>query len=286
MLWLAAYLFSEVPEKESVEPFIVEVNNMAQIHCNFFSYSLCHGVDIEVTVPSFTSCNMDDPHTHSLPEKFPVVYLLHGMGNDYMVWHRYTSVDRYAEEQRIALVTFSVGNKAYMNDDMGDNYYDFLNRELPEFIETYFPVSNRPEDRYIAGLSMGGYGALLHGIENPERYSAIGALSPAVFTKEDMKDKKIKGPQWVDLYAAVEKAVAEGKKLPDLFLSIGDKDFLYRHVKKFHRFIEPIWKSGRLRYDDLPGYEHEFAIWDLEIHNFLDWINREDIYKKMGPNKV
>lgn len=57
---------------------------MAQIHCNFFSYSLCHGVDIEVTLPSFTSCNMDDPHTHSLPGKFPVVYLLHGMGNDYM----------------------------------------------------------------------------------------------------------------------------------------------------------------------------------------------------------
>ena len=100
---------------------------MAQIHCNFFSYSLCHGVDIEVTLPSFTSCNMDDPHTHSLPGKFPVVYLLHGMGNDYMAWLRYTSVERYAEEKRIAIVTFSVGNKAYMNNDMGDNYYDFLN---------------------------------------------------------------------------------------------------------------------------------------------------------------
>ena len=89
---------------------------MAQIHCNFFSYSLCHGVDIEVTLPSFTSCNMDDPHTHSLPGKFPVVYLLHGKGNDYMSWLRYTSVERYAEEKRIAIVTFSVGNKAYSTD--------------------------------------------------------------------------------------------------------------------------------------------------------------------------
>ena len=113
---------------------------MAQIHCNFFSYSLCHGVDIEVTLPSFTSCNMDDPHTHSLSGKFPVVYLLHGMGNDYMAWLRYTSVERYAEEKRIAIVTFSVGNKAYMNDDMGDNYYDFLNHELPEFVEAYFAI--------------------------------------------------------------------------------------------------------------------------------------------------
>lgn len=132
----------------------------------------------------------------------------------------------------------------------------------------------------------GGYGALLHGIENPDRYSAIGALSPAVFSKKDMESKKTKGPQWVDLYAATEKAVAEGKKLPDLFLSIGDRDFLYKNVQEYHKFVEPIWKSGRLRYDDLPGYEHEFAIWDLEINNFLDWIDRGDVYKKMGANKV
>ena len=133
---------------------------------------------------------------------------------------------------------------------------------------------------------MGGYGALLHGIENPDRYSAIGALSPAVFSKKDMESKKTKGPQWVDLYAAAEKAVAEGKKLPDLFLSIGDRDFLYKNVQEYHEFVEPIWKSSRLRYDDLPGYEHEFAIWDLEINNFLDWIDRGDVYKKMGANKV
>ncbi|WP_418559223.1 hypothetical protein [Hominenteromicrobium sp.] len=101
-----------------------------------------------------------------------------------------------------------------------------------------------------------------------------------------MESKKTKGPQWVDLYAATEKAVAEGKKLPDLFLSIGDRDFLYKNVQEYHEFVEPIWKSGRLRYDDLPGYEHEFAIWDLEINNFLDWIDRGDVYKKMGANKV
>ena len=129
-------------------------------------------------------------------------------------------------------------------------------------------------------------GENVYGIENPDRYGAIGALSPAVFSKKDMESKKTKGPQWVDLYAATEKAVAEGKKLPDLFLSIGDRDFLYKNVQEYHKFVEPIWKSGRLRYDDLPGYEHEFAIWDLEINNFLDWIDRGDVYKKMGANKV
>lgn len=81
----------------------------------------------------------------------------------------------------MAVVTFSVGNKAYVNVGDGENYYDFLEEELPEFVEAYFPVSNLPEERYIAGLSMGGYGALLHGLQNPEHYHAIGAFSPAVF---------------------------------------------------------------------------------------------------------
>lgn len=259
---------------------------MARVQCNLFSYSLGHGVDIEVTLPSFTPCNMEGEHTHKLPGRFPVLYLLHGHGNDYAVWHRYTSVDRYAEEQRIAVVTFSVGNVPYDNAPGGNHFYDFLEKELPEFVENYFPMSDKPEERYIAGLSMGGYGALLHGLENPDRYSAIGAFSPAVFSKEQIEDRaKSRGIQLRDLYAVTEKSVAGGKT-PDLFLCVGDKDFLYEPVTQYHHFLETVWQGGRLRYDDMPGYEHEFAIWDIEIQNFLNWIARDDVFKKLGPNKV
>ena len=61
---------------------------MAQVSCNFFSYSLGYPVDIELILPSFTSCNMGDAHSHALPGKFPVLYLLHGYGNDYQAWLR------------------------------------------------------------------------------------------------------------------------------------------------------------------------------------------------------
>lgn len=261
---------------------------MAQIQCNFFSYSLGHGVDISVTLPSFTSCNMGQEHTHKLPAKFPVLYLLHGHGNDYMVWHRYTSVDRYAEEKRIAIVTFSVGNKAYVNDGMGENFYDFLEEELPSFVENYFPISDKPEDRYIGGLSMGGYGSLIHGLQHPERYSAIGAFSPGIFTKEEIASRRGDMPfaNMPDNYSVAEEALQSGKKLPDLFICIGDKDSLYEKVTRFHQFLEPLWKGSRLRYDDMPGFEHEFAIWDIEVAQFLDWIDRKDVYKAMGSNKV
>jgi S-formylglutathione hydrolase FrmB len=257
---------------------------MAQVHCNFFSYSLGYPVDIELILPSFTSCNMGDAHSHALPDKFPVLYLLHGYGNDYQAWLRYTSIQRYAEEHRIAVVTFSCHNKAYQNASYGENFYDFLNKELPEFVENYFPISSNASQRYIAGLSMGGYGALLHGLQNPERYSAIGAFSPGIPDPGASLD-----PHRVmreDLFQITEDALRNNTALPDLFLCIGDRDFLYERVSKYHRTFGHRWNRSRYRYDDLPGYDHEFAIWDIEVLAFLEWIGREDVYHKLGKNKV
>ena len=82
---------------------------MPQMHCNFFSYALGHGADLTITLPGVSPCDMDDPAllTHQMPEKFPVLYLLHGHGNDYLSWERFTCVSRYAEEYRIAVVSAS-----------------------------------------------------------------------------------------------------------------------------------------------------------------------------------
>jgi len=257
---------------------------MAQIRCNFYSYSLGYPVDIEVTLPSFTSCNLHLPHTHALPGKFPVLYLLHGYGNDYQAWLRYTSAERYAEEYRMAVVTFSCHNKAYQNAPLGESFFDFLNQELPEFVENYFPVSGRAEERYIAGLSMGGYGALLHGLTNSGRYSAIGAFSPGI--PAENADPERDRIARADLYDVTRRALASGEKLPDLFMCIGEDDFLYERVTSYRKAFLDGWTASRCRYDDIPGYEHEFAFWDMELVAFLEWIHREDVYSRMGKNKV
>ena len=106
---------------------------MAQINCNFHSYSIRCPIEIEVTLPSISSMDGRDgtPPTHALPAKFPVLYLLHGGGNDYRCWLRYTSAERYAEEHRIALVTCSVGGSSYEDREWG-KYYQLLSKELPE----------------------------------------------------------------------------------------------------------------------------------------------------------
>ncbi|HWT73597.1 MAG TPA: alpha/beta hydrolase-fold protein [Mobilitalea sp.] len=260
---------------------------MAELLCNFFSYSLGSPVDIQVIIPSVSPCDMGYPEklTHKIETKYPVLYLLHGHGNDYMCWSRFTSMQRYVEERRIVAVTCSVGNKCYMNAEYGEKYYDFIEKELPEFIKANFPVSDRTEDTYIAGLSMGGYGTLAHGLGHPQSYRAIGAFSPGIeFNDQAAKTIGHSFPPTMDLRAQLEDDLKAGKKFPDLFMCIGDKDFLYQSVAEFHKFL--LEKGVGHRYDDIAGYEHEWAFWDLELPEFLDWLPRTDPYAGMIHHKM
>ena len=81
----------------------------------------------------------------------------------------YTSIERYAEERNIAVCTFSAENKYYLNSK-DEKFEDFLEEELPDYLLGNFPLSNRREDTYIAGLSMGGFGALYHALRLNEQY--------------------------------------------------------------------------------------------------------------------
>lgn len=260
---------------------------MAQIHCNFHSYSIGCPVEIEVTIPSLSSCDGRDgaPISHNLPAKFPVIYLLHGGGNDYRCWLRYTSAERYAEEHRVALVTCSVGNSAYENKEgRGEKYFDFVAKELPEFVCSYFPISDRPEDTFMLGYSMGGYGTIIHTFEEPEKYAAVGFFSPGVpKPAKDATDNLLRRLPH-NPYEMAAAAAEKGVKLPEIFMCIGQDDFLYEAVTDFHQHLNAL--EIEHRYDDLPGYEHEFAIWDRELLAFMDWMPRSDYYADKIPHKI
>ena len=119
---------------------------MAKFICNFISYSLKRAVDITVIIPSVTfpeACGDGNVKgagpKHGKMEKYPVIYLLHGVGNDHATWNSYTSVELFAEERNIAVVMLSAENKMYVNHGgnsfMGDCFYDFIEEELPDFLQ-------------------------------------------------------------------------------------------------------------------------------------------------------
>lgn len=151
-------------------------------HCNFFSKVLNNHVDVNVLLPAMP----DNAHIfHSLEEVYaqrtiPVLYLLHGALDDYSMWLRQTNIERFAEEAGIAVVMPSGQNGFYSNAIYGLQYFDYITKELPAFIEYTFPVSKERKDRFIAGPSMGGYGASKCAMSCPDRYQAFGDFSGAV----------------------------------------------------------------------------------------------------------
>ena len=242
---------------------------MANIKVNFLSYTLHRAVDLTVIIPTMCFSEMMQPNpAHIKDAKYPVLYLLHGYGNNHATWNGYTSVELYAEERSMAVVMLSAENKAYINHGGDDNYYDFISHELPEFIQSMFPVSDRPEDTYIAGLSMGGFGALVHGLSQSERFAAIGSFSGAAAGMPGTPE------EYVPLKLA-EKCAAENRKKP-LYIACGDQDFLYEANVSFKDEMEKLgfdvtWVVGN-------GFTHEWRFWNREVEAFLDWIPRTDRY--------
>lgn len=265
---------------------------MAKTVTNFYSYVLDRAVDITVVLPSVTCPESlgltGTPASHILKEKFPVLYLLHGFGNNHVQWTGYTNVEMYAEERRIAVVNISAENKAYSKVG-GDDFKTFVEEELPEFVTNYFPISTKPEDTYIAGLSMGGYGAFLHGLTHPEKYHAIGAFSagvhinPKTFALNPIGEQGEPDPEY-NLHVLAQKLKEEGKTFPKIYDSCGDQDFLLEPNLAFAEELKKLgadvtWKVGA-------GFGHEWRFWDRQVEQFLDWLPREDYYAKLGKRSV
>lgn len=237
---------------------------MAKIKCNLLSYTLKRAIDIEVILPTPTMMDAlmkTEAMTHKYPHKMPVLYLLHGYGNNQAQWGGYTNIELYAEERQIVVVTFAGENKMYVNTEI-DQFEKFIQEELPEFIINTFPVSTCKEDTYIAGLSMGGFGALYHGLVKSNAYQAIGAFSPAILMEGNR----------IDLVDVVK----ECHSIPSIYISCGDKDFVYEINVEFIKTLESLNIEYTWVMD--PGFDHEWRFWDKQVEAFLDWIPRTDAY--------
>ena len=265
---------------------------MSVLQCNFYSKYLMNYVDVTVYLPSMHN---GDVIFHSLDElyepgrKFRSIYLLHGMLDDHSCWMRWSRVEEYAEKHQIALVMPTGQNGFYINAVHGLPYFDFINQELPMWAENTFPLLEGRENRFVAGLSMGGFGALRHGLTTPERYAAIGAFSPVcdlvalnnILNKNNMADMvayddlfggidKIKGTN-NDLMYLAENVKQVAQNLPKIYIGCGKEDVLVYEMTR--DYVEFLVQAGYdVTYMEMTG-THEWDVWNTCIREFIEMID-------------
>lgn len=209
---------------------------------------------------------------------FPVLYLLHGLSDNHTIWLRRTSIERYVASLPLVVVMPDGGRGFYADAVEGFAYGKAIGEELVERIDRTFPTQASREGRVIAGLSMGGYGALRLALTYPERFRAAHSLSGAVgFGHKDADEtdprtaefRRIVGAHYKgganDLYALAKKRKTEGK-LPQLRIDCGTEDFLLEDNRDFTAFLKKA--AVPHEYEEFPG-AHNWEYWDTHIQDAL-----------------
>jgi len=253
---------------------------MALIQCDFFSEVLGLGCSMVVILPERPFLTLSSSPT----PKYPTLYLLHGMSDDHTIWQRRTSIERYATEKGIAVVMPSVHRSYYTDMANGYNYWTYVSEEVPARARDMFPLSAKREENFVAGLSMGGYGAFKMAFRHPDRFAAAASLSGALDTVDLVN---LKDPSWEtemrtifgdldelpgsdnDLFHLATKVAQSDQPKPKLFQWCGTEDFLYPSNVKFRDHVQKL--SFDYTYSDGSG-DHTWGYWDTQIQNVLDWL--------------
>lgn len=244
---------------------------MALIHLNFHSSVLGMACNLDAIVPERPS-----------RDRLRMLLLLHGHSDDGTIWQRRTSIERYVDGRDLAVVMPTAHRSYYCDIPNGLAYETFIGDEVPAIARNLFHISDAREDNYVAGLSMGGYGAFKLALRHPERYACaaslsgvmdIGALFRTVYANDPVVRANFGNADPTggdaDVIALLRRRVAEGATLPRLYQCCGTEDFLYEQNVAFRDMARAM--PIDYTYDESPG-THNWLFWDANIQKILDWI--------------
>ena len=254
---------------------------MVHLRCDFFSEALSLSTSMTVLLPQRTTTQIG--MAGSTPDRPPpVLYLLHGLSDDDTTWLRRTSIERYAAPLGLAVVMPQVHRSFYSDEIYGRRYWTFLSEELPDLVGSLFRVSDRRDDTFVAGLSMGGYGALKWALRQPGRFAAAASLSGAVDVgglrsrRERPEDPRMferifgdrdPGGGEDDLHWLLDGS--DVGQLPALHLSCGTEDELLRDNVVLRDRLLAAGAPVTTHFG--PG-AHDWAYWDSRIQDVLAWL--------------
>ena len=222
-------------------------------------------------------------------KQYPVIYLLHGLTGSYTDWSDRTNLAKYLEKYEF-IVAMPDGKNGWYTDSAtvgGDKAESYIIRDFIPEIERRFRAKRTRESRVIAGLSMGGYGALKFGAKYPDAFVLAGSFSGALQIAE-ASDQLLKATGWEvliqsvasvfdhqgsttrqenDLFQLVRDLDPAGTKLPFFYLDSGTEDLVVTQTQ----LLAVIMFQKRIPHEVrvLPG-RHDWAYWDQQIEEFLE----------------
>lgn len=262
---------------------------MALIKVDFISESLKRTVTINAIIPADKLTFPGMPKPEKKP--FKTLYLLHGILGNYTDWVSGTRIQRWAQDNNLAVIMPSGENGFYVDNAARPDqmYGEFIGKELVQFTRDLFPLSHKREDTFIAGLSMGGYGAIRNGLKYSDTFSCIGGLSSALIlenAKVSTEDApifmqrrsyfegifgdltKLEGSD-MDCKALALELKKNNKEIPNMYLCCGKDDMLLSQNHDFRDFLKE--QGIDCTYVEGPG-AHEWDFWDTYIKKFIEWL--------------
>lgn len=274
---------------------------MTLLTVNAMSQSLMRTVTFNVYLPSD---KVDMAGNLIAKPPYKTLYLLHGIIGDQNDWLVGTRIASVAKHHNLAVVMPAGENQFYLDQpDHMTNYSQFIGQELLDLTRNMFPLSHKREDTYIAGLSMGGYGALHNGLKYYDNFCAIGAFSSGLILEEAIAstDDSPVPFQRRDYYQAIfgdlSKVLDSDKNptyqaqqlskssaaIPQMYITCGTEDSLLQANQKFvdslvenkvaHTF--ETWTGG-----------HEWAFWDKSVEKFINWLGLEDDHSGVSSDNI
>ena len=256
---------------------------MALITCHFRPSGLGISTAMNVLIPLEFS-NEEQQSS----KRFPVLWLLHGGSGFYGDWLRFSEIEKYSNKYGIAVVMPDAQNSSYTDMAFGPKWLTYFIEELPKYIYSHFPISDRREDNFVSGMSMGGLGTINIGLACPKQYAAIAPMGSAVGIPQKYASGKVE-MDWIDkfqiavygqdrqailggpndCYARVKTLVESGVDLPKMLFCVGRNDFTYTDNVDYCRYLRQLGlKTEWIESDE----GHTSEAWNDFLPKVFDWL--------------
>lgn len=264
---------------------------MATISCDYYSLAR-HGAQSFTAILPCDPPPLDGGPVKYVDGPYPTIYLLHGFSGNRHDWLYRSNIEMWAVTNGYAVIMPDGTNRFYLdNEDTEELYGTYVGQELVEMTRRMFPLSRKREDTVIAGLSMGGFGAVRNGLHYADTFGAIIALSSALITEEvaAMKpgDRNPMAPYGYyrhtfgdpekllgsdkDPKHLAQQRLAEGRA-PRMFVACGTEDFLWKVNEGFHNYMDDIGYPHEWWAE--PG-AHDFDFWNRAMRTAIQWLSFE-----------